>query len=177
VSRHNNVQLLSYSLVYRLTDSRRGLCNTQASALSRISWSWVTEVLRAGYKRQLSDADMCPLDHEYSVEYNVALFEPVWAKEQLAECPSLLRAVWRVFRRCVCPLLRDTRLHPQVPAAHCFSLSSVGRLLHARRWVETADRRCGGLPTPVQPARVPYTWTLMVATDTERHRVLLRLCA
>lgn len=73
----------------------------QASPLSRFTWGWFSEVLRAGYTRQLQDEDLCPLDHEYSVEANAAAFAQHWGAELREDNPSLVRALWRMYRRYV----------------------------------------------------------------------------
>jgi hypothetical protein len=86
----------------------------QASPLGRFTWGWFSEVLRAGYTRQLQDDDLCPLDHEYSVEANVSVFAQYWAAELRKDNPSLVRAMWRMYRRCVvlsAPIGRP-RAHP-----------------------------------------------------------------
>ncbi|XP_060198228.1 ABC transporter C family member 12-like isoform X5 [Lycium barbarum] len=64
-----------------------------ASILSRISFGWITPLLRRGYNRPITEKDVWKLDSWDQTEILSARFQKCWAEESQRKKPWLLRAL------------------------------------------------------------------------------------
>ncbi|PHT42829.1 hypothetical protein CQW23_16854 [Capsicum baccatum] len=64
-----------------------------ASILSRISFGWITPLLRRGYHRPITEKDVWKLDSWDKTETLSARFQRCWAEECRRKKPWLLRAL------------------------------------------------------------------------------------
>jgi hypothetical protein len=71
---------------------------TQAGWLSRVTFTWVYQVVRLGYGRQLNETDLIALEGQNTTDYETTIFRQLWQQELQRPKPSLARALWRQFR-------------------------------------------------------------------------------
>lgn len=102
--------------------------HTQASWISRLTFTWVYDVVKLGYGRQLQETDLLPLEGHNTTEYERNVFYGLWKEELERPKPSLARALWRQFRRSVpaqCTLSRFA-LRPREPVQLLIVCGLVG---------------------------------------------------
>ncbi|RKP21464.1 P-loop containing nucleoside triphosphate hydrolase protein [Rozella allomycis CSF55] len=79
-------------------DHRNECAFEKAGFISRIFYTWTNAFVNYSWKNNLMPSDFPPVDAEMEAHNLLDRFETAWNKEKAKSNPSLIRAVWSVFK-------------------------------------------------------------------------------
>lgn len=80
---------------------KTGAPQDEASLFSKLTFGWMSPLLRTGSRRPLMHSDLGELSHADTAHVVNSEFERHWAAEPVKDSKGLTHALWKAFGWCV----------------------------------------------------------------------------